>query len=83
MQFFWNARSDTALKELARLAQGFGGTHMIMGEQKMVERFWTSYAEGGQRLRHLGREVLLELNQAPRTWSRFQNCALRIQMIFP
>jgi ribosomal protein S18 acetylase RimI-like enzyme len=62
---FLESRCDKALKELARLARGFGGTHMIMGEQKMVERFWASYAESGQLLRHLGREVLLELNQAP------------------
>ena len=62
---FLEARCDKALKELARLAQHFDGAHMIMGEQKMVERFWASYAEGGQPLRHLGRAVLLELNQAP------------------
>ena len=62
---FLESRCDQALKELARLAQGFDGTHMIMGEQKMVECFWASYSEGGQLLRHLGREVLLELNQAP------------------
>jgi len=62
---FLEARCDKALKELARLAQGVDGAHMIMGEQKMVERFWATYAEGGQLLRHLGREVLLELNQAP------------------
>jgi len=62
---FLESRCDKAVTELARLAQGFSGAHMIMGEQKMVERFWASYAEGGQLLRHLGREVLLELNQAP------------------
>jgi predicted GNAT family acetyltransferase len=62
---FLESRCDKALKELARLARGFVGTHMIMGEQKMVERFWASYAESGQLLRHLGSEVLLELNQAP------------------
>lgn len=62
---FLDSRCDKALEALARLAQGFNGAHMIMGEQKMVERFWASYAEGGQLLRHLGREVLLELNQAP------------------
>jgi predicted GNAT family acetyltransferase len=62
---FLESRCDKALKELARLAQGLGGAHMIMGEQKMVERFWASYVESGQLRRHLGREVLLELSQAP------------------
>ena len=62
---FLEARCDQSLRELARFAQGFGRTHMIMGEQKMVERFWASYAKGGQVLRHFGREILLELNQVP------------------
>lgn len=62
---FIEARCDEALKEFARLAQGFGRTHMIMGEQKMIERFWAFYAAGGQLMRHAFREVLFELNEAP------------------
>jgi len=66
---FIEARGDDALEELARTARDFGRSHMIMGEQKMIERFWASYAEGGQQLRHLCRETLLELDRSPQNFA--------------
>ena len=60
---FVDARSENALQEFARLAQEFPRVHLLMGEQEMVERFWTYYAPNGQSQRLLSREVLLELNE--------------------
>ncbi len=61
---FVDARSENALQEFARLAQQFPRVHLLMGEQEMVERFWTYYAPHGQSQRRLCREVLMELNDA-------------------
>jgi uncharacterized protein len=58
---FLDARSEDALREFARLAQDFPRAHMLMGEQEMIERFWTFYAPNGQAKRRRGREVLLEI----------------------
>ena len=59
-------RSDAALGEFARLAQGLERCHMILGEQDVIARFWELYREGGQPRRHVGRELLWELTDSPR-----------------
>jgi len=58
---FLDARCEDALREFAKLAQEFPRAHMLMGEQEMIERFWTFYAPNGQAKRRLCREVLLEI----------------------
>ena len=57
------ARSERALAAFAHLAQGYPRTHMIMGEQEKVERFWSYYAQRGQALRRFCRELLFEQRQ--------------------
>jgi uncharacterized protein len=53
--------NETALQAFVRLAQGCVSAHVIMAEQEKVERFWASYAGGGQAAHRLCRELLLEL----------------------
>ncbi|MEA2172898.1 MAG: uncharacterized protein QOD00_490 [Blastocatellia bacterium] len=53
-------RSEAALEAFAQLAQGFERTHVILGEQERVARFWDFYAQGGQPKRLLCRELLFE-----------------------
>ena len=65
---FIDARCDDALSAFAELAQGFDPPHMIMGEQKVVARFWALYSRGGQSWRRLCREVLFALNEPPRAF---------------
>lgn len=50
--------SDAALEAFARLAQGYGQAHAILGESEMVGQFWNYYAQAGQRMRLACREVL-------------------------
>jgi predicted GNAT family acetyltransferase len=50
--------SDAALEAFARLAQGYGQAHAILGESEMVEQFWKYYAQAGQQLRLACRETL-------------------------
>ena len=57
---FLDARTDDALEVFARLAQDVRSTHMIMGEQETIQRFWNYYSAGGQAPRLFGREVLFE-----------------------
>ena len=53
--------SDEALKAFARIARTCGRTHMLMGEQDKVERFWSYHAEEGEVAPHLlCRELLFE-----------------------
>ena len=73
---FVEARLDPAIKDFASLAQRFTRAHMIMGEQKVIDRFWRLYRDGGQPARHTCREVLLELTTPV---NRFESIAdLRI-----
>src|ERR1044071_2726317 len=44
-------RTDRALEALARKAQEFSNSHMIMGEQERIEEFWNYYSEDGQQKR--------------------------------
>ena len=59
---YLDTRSDTALAELARIAQTIRPTHIILGEQQTVARFWNHYAAAGRVPRRVCREILLELN---------------------
>jgi predicted GNAT family acetyltransferase len=55
------ADTAPALKAFARIAQGQHRTHMILGEEALVGRFWEHYAPSGQPPRLFSREVLYEL----------------------
>ena len=57
---FVEARTDAALRALARLAQKERGAHMILGEQESIHRFWNHYAPSGQKPRLFCRELLFE-----------------------
>jgi predicted GNAT family acetyltransferase len=54
-------RTDGALKEFALVAQICSNTFMIMGEQERIEQFWNHYADEGQEIRLICRELLFEL----------------------
>jgi predicted GNAT family acetyltransferase len=56
-------RTDRALKELALVAQICSNAHMIMGEQERIEQFWNHYADEGQEIRLICRELLFELRR--------------------
>jgi predicted GNAT family acetyltransferase len=55
---FLEARSDNAIRAFARVAQGVN-SHMVMGEQENIRRFWRYYAPSGKPARLFGREMLL------------------------
>src|SRR5215213_431250 len=55
------ADTAPALRAFARVAQGQHHTHMILGEEALVGRFWEHYAPSGQPPRLFSREVLYEL----------------------
>lgn len=55
------ARTQRAVSEFARVAQTHTRTHMIMGEQSGIEQFWNAYADDGQQMNRICRELLLEL----------------------
>jgi predicted GNAT family acetyltransferase len=55
------ARTERALAAFARLARASEDTHMILGEQEMIEDFWRGYSETGQEFRLACRELLFEL----------------------
>jgi hypothetical protein len=57
---FMEARNDEAIAVFASLAQDVRSTHMIMGEQETIQRFWNYYSTGGQAPRLFCREVLFE-----------------------
>jgi uncharacterized protein len=57
---FVEARTDSALRAFALLAQGEHHAHMILGEQASISRFWDYYAHAGQRPRLFCRELLFE-----------------------
>jgi ribosomal protein S18 acetylase RimI-like enzyme len=52
--------SDEALAAFARIARNCPRTHVMMGEQEKIERFWSYYAEGGRSPRLICRELLME-----------------------
>jgi uncharacterized protein len=56
------AYSDEALAAFALIARECSNTHVMMGEQEMIERFWRYYAEDGRSPRLICRELLMEQN---------------------
>jgi len=52
------ARSEAALRALARAAQECSSAHVIMGEQERIRAFWSHYAVAGQPFRLACRELL-------------------------
>jgi hypothetical protein len=58
------ARTTRALQEFALVAQICSNTFMIMGEQESIEQFWNYYADEGQEIRLVCRELLFELRRA-------------------
>jgi uncharacterized protein len=57
-------RTRGALRELALVAQIQDRLHMIMAEQEAVEEFWNNYADDGQPMRRVCRELLFELKNS-------------------
>ncbi|MCA1634764.1 MAG: GNAT family N-acetyltransferase [Acidobacteria bacterium] len=53
-------QSDKALAAFARIARDCPRTHVMMGEQENIERFWAYYAEGGRSPRMVCSELLME-----------------------
>jgi uncharacterized protein len=58
------ARSDRAMQEFGLVAQGYQRTHIVLGEKDKVEQFWNYYADAGQEMRLVCRELLFELRRA-------------------
>ena len=52
--------SEEALAAFARIARECPRTHVMMGEQEKIERFWGHYSEGGRAPRLVCRELLME-----------------------
>ncbi len=57
---FVEARTEEALEAFARLAQRHRSTHMLLGEQDVIRRFWAHYGAAGQTPRLFCRELLFE-----------------------
>ncbi|HLM58118.1 MAG TPA: GNAT family N-acetyltransferase [Pyrinomonadaceae bacterium] len=57
---FVEARTEEALEAFAHLAQRHRATHMLLGEQDTIRRFWGHYGDAGQTPRLFCRELLFE-----------------------
>ncbi len=60
-------RTRGAIRELALIAQIHNNLHLFMAEQEKAEIFWNSYADDGQPMRLVCRELLFELKKALET----------------
>ena len=69
-------RTDRALKEFALTAQVCSDTFMIMGEQERIEQFWNHYADDGQHIRLVCRELLFELRRSVQLPERVEGLRL-------
>jgi predicted GNAT family acetyltransferase len=69
-------RTDRALKEFALVAQVCSNTFMIMGEAERIEQFWNSYADEGQEIRLICRELLFELRRPVQVAARVEGLRL-------
>lgn len=69
-------RSEAALAAFARLARTRPETHLIMGEQEKIERFWKTYAGVQRAPRRIGRELLFEQQQPVKTFNPVQDLRL-------
>lgn len=54
------ARTEEALAAFSCVAQASATTHVMMGEEERLERFWEHYAVKGQARRLICRELLIE-----------------------
>ncbi|HEX8499872.1 MAG TPA: GNAT family N-acetyltransferase [Pyrinomonadaceae bacterium] len=60
----FEARTERALRSLARAAQQAAGLHLVLGEAGPVAEFWRHYRAGGhQPMRLACRELLFELER--------------------
>jgi hypothetical protein len=75
-------RTDRALKEFAMVAQVYAKAHMIMGEQERIEQFWNHYADEGQEIRIICRELLFELRRPVQVRDEVEGLHLRLSMIW-
>jgi predicted GNAT family acetyltransferase len=69
-------RTDRALKEFAPVAQVCSNTFMIMGEQERIKQFWHWYADEGQEIRLICRELLFELRRPVQVPERVEGLRL-------
>jgi predicted GNAT family acetyltransferase len=60
----FEARSHRATQEFGLLAQGYQRTHVVLGEKDKIDQFWNYYADAGQEMRLVCRELLFELRRA-------------------
>lgn len=58
------ARSNKAVEAFALLARDNPDSHLVRGEQEMIERFWNSYRPAGYSPRSVCRELLLEQRES-------------------
>ena len=54
------ARTGSALRAFAEAAKECRTAHMIIGEQEVIERFWSHYSDGGRAPRLVCRELFFE-----------------------
>ena len=57
-------RTRGAIQEFALTAQIHNHLHMFMAEQEKAETFWNAYADDGQPVRRVCRELLFELKSS-------------------
>lgn len=69
-------RTRGAIQEFALTAQIHNNLHMFMAEQEKAEIFWNNYADNGQPMRLVCRELLFELTQALESRSRVEGLRL-------
>ena len=59
--------SERCIKAFAELAKHHAPAHLIRGEKKQIETFWTYYAQGERNARCFAGELLLQLKTLPTT----------------
>jgi predicted GNAT family acetyltransferase len=73
---FVEARTESALRAFAQLAQAERAAHMILGEQELIRGFWNYYAPAGQAPRLFCRELLFEQRWPVRACEPVENLRL-------
>ncbi len=69
-------RTRAAIKEFAVVAQIHSHLHMFMAEQEKAEAFWNNYADNGQSMRRVCRELLFELKKSVEMPGKTENLRL-------
>lgn len=69
----FDARTHRALQEFALYAQLCRDTHVLLGEADEIERFWNFYADEGQPMRRICRELLFEMRDSPSAHVEVEN----------